>query len=142
MFLNSSYLRIRYSETDQMGYCYYGNYASFFEVGRVESLRQLGLPYQALEAEGVMLPVVEFAVNYLKPLMYDELIEIKTHLARPPAATIAFDYEIYNERNDLTTTASTKLAFISSESRRPVSAPEAMLQKLDALFKKGAADQS
>ena len=98
MFSNSSHLRIRYSETDQMGYCYYGNYAQFFEIGRVETLREIGVSYKELEARGIMLPVVDLNVKYLRPALYDDLIEIKTYLNKVPGVKIEFDYEIYNEK--------------------------------------------
>ena len=79
-----------------MGYCYYGNYAQFFEIGRVETLREIGMSYKALEEQGIMLPVVEFNVKYLRPALYDDLIEIKTYLKKIPTAKIEFEYEIFN----------------------------------------------
>ncbi|MFT4600931.1 MAG: acyl-CoA thioester hydrolase [Arenicella sp.] len=123
MFSNSSYLRIRYSETDQMGYCYYGNYAQFLEIGRVETLREIGVSYKSLEERGIMLPVVDLNVKYLRPALYDDLIEIRTFLKKVPGVKIEFDYEIYNEKKELLTTASTTLVFISSENMKPIQAP-------------------
>ena len=73
-------LRVRYGETDQMGYCYYGNYASFFEVGRVEALRELGLSYKEMEDQGIMLPVSHFEVDYLSPTFYDDLLTVETKI--------------------------------------------------------------
>ena len=109
MFSNSTQLRIRYSETDQMGYCYYGNYAQFFEIGRVETLREIGVSYKDLESRGIMLPVIDLTVKYIRPALYDDLIEVKTTLKKLPKARIEFDYEIYNEKKELLTTASTTL---------------------------------
>jgi acyl-CoA thioester hydrolase len=130
MFSNSSHLRIRYSETDQMGYCYYGNYAQFLEIGRVETLREIGVSYKELEARGIMLPVVDLKVKYLRPALYDDLIEIKTFLKKTPGVKIEFDYEIYNEKKELLTTASTTLVFISSETMKPIQAPSDLIEKI------------
>ena len=130
MFSNTTKLRIRYSETDQMGYCYYGNYAQFFEIGRVETLREIGVSYKDLESRGIMLPVIDLTVKYIRPALYDDLIEIKTSLKKMPKARIEFDYEIYNEKKELLTTASTTLVFISSETMKPIQAPQDLLDKI------------
>lgn len=131
MFSNSSYVRIRYSETDQMGYCYYGNYAQFFEIGRVETLREIGVSYKSLEERGIMLPVVDLNVKYIQPALYDDLIEIRTFLRKTPGIKIEFDYEIYNEEKTLLTKASTTLVFISSETMKPVKAPDDVIQIIE-----------
>lgn len=130
MFSNSSHVRIRYSETDQMGYCYYGNYAQFFEIGRVETLRAIGVSYKELEERGIMLPVLELNVKYIKPALYDDLIEIKTILRKVPTAKIEFDYEIYNEKKELLTKGYTSLVFISSETMKPIQAPKDLIEKI------------
>jgi acyl-CoA thioester hydrolase len=117
-----------------MGYCYYGNYAQFFEIGRVETLREIGVSYKALEEQGIMLPVTSFNVNYLKPALYDDFIEIKTVLKKIPGVKIEFDYEIYNEKKELLTTASTTLVFISSETKKPLRAPQELIDKIKALI--------
>lgn len=132
MFVHSSHLRIRYSETDQMGYCYYGNYAQFFEIGRVETLRAIGISYKELEEIGIMLPVVELNVKYIKPALYDDLIEIRTYLKTVPRVKIEFDYEIYNEQKELLTKGYTSLVFISSETMKPIMAPEDLIKKIAA----------
>jgi acyl-CoA thioester hydrolase len=134
MFSNTTKLRIRYSETDQMGYCYYGNYAQFFEIGRVETLREIGVSYKDLESNGIMLPVIDLTVKYIRPALYDDLIEVKTSLKKMPKARIEFDYEIYNEKNELLTTASTTLVFISSETMKPIQAPQDLLAKIAKHF--------
>ena len=79
-FNNSTTLRVRYSETDQMGYCYYGNYAQYFEVGRVEALRSIGMSYKSLEDRGIMLPVSDFQVTYKTPAKYDDQLTIQTKI--------------------------------------------------------------
>jgi acyl-CoA thioester hydrolase len=134
MFVHDTQLRIRYSETDQMGYCYYGNYAAFFEIGRVETLRSLGVSYKELEDKGIMLPVLSYEVKFIKPAYYDDLITIKTFIKKMPLARIDFDYEIYNENNVLLTTAHTSLVFIQSNSMKPCPAPAEIVEKLKAYF--------
>jgi acyl-CoA thioester hydrolase len=134
MFINNTHIRIRYSETDQMGYCYYGNYAQFFEIGRVETLRALGVSYKSLEEQGVMLPVVEFKVKYIQPALYDDLIEIRTILNKLPTAKIEFEYEIYNAKKELLTTAYTSLVFISASTMKPIQAPKELIEKIQKQF--------
>lgn len=134
MFTHQTKIRIRYSETDQMGYCYYGNYAQFFEIGRVETLRALGVSYKELEEKGIMLPVLNYEVKFIKPALYDDLITIKTILNKIPGARIDFDYEIYNENNTLLTTAHTTLVFILKENMKPCPAPKEIIDKLSPYF--------
>ncbi len=119
-------VRVRYGETDQMGYCYYGNYAQYFEIGRVEALRDLGLSYRAMEGEGVMLPVSELNIKYLKPSFYDDELVIETFLTEIKGPRIYFRYEIRNANNEITTTATTTLVFVDKESKRPTKSPEAL----------------
>jgi len=126
-------LRIRYGETDQMGYCYYGNYAQFLEIGRVETLRELGVSYKSLENSGIMLPVAELNIKYIKPSYYDDLISIKTTIIKTPSVKIEFEYEIYNEKGDLLTKAYTKLVFVAKENMKPCFCPDNLLQKFKDL---------
>ena len=93
MYITETTIRVRYSETDKMGYVYYGNYAQYFEVGRVEALRDLKTSYKEMEDTGVMLPVYEFNIKYLKPAFYDDLLVIKTTIREIPTAKIKFDYD-------------------------------------------------
>ena len=117
-------LRVRYGETDQMGYCYYGNYAQYFEVGRVETLRKLGLSYKQLEDDGFMLPVSEFAVKYKHPALYDDLLSIETIITEVRGARVYFTYTISNEAGKTVASATTTLVFVSKETMRPTSPPE------------------
>lgn len=135
MFTHDTQIRIRYSETDQMGYCYYGNYAQFFEIGRVETLRALGVSYKELEQKGILLPVLNYEVRFLKPALYDDLLTIRTLVKKIPRARVDFDYEVYNENNVLLTTAHTTLVFISAENKKPVPAPEEIVKKLSLYIK-------
>ena len=130
-FSNTSFVRVRYSETDQMGYCYYGNYAQYFEIGRVEALRELGVSYRELEEGGIMLPVSEFTVKYLAPARYDDLLKVVTHVRTINGPRIIFNYEIFNEEDQKLSTAETTLVFVNKSTMKPVSAPEAFLKLLN-----------
>lgn len=126
-FQHTVKVRVRYGETDQMGYCYYGNYAQYFEVGRVEALRSCGFSYKELENQGVMLPVSEFQVKYLAPAYYDEELTIITKITGISGARISFDYEIENPSGKTISKASTILVFVGKESMRPISPPKQFL---------------
>lgn len=134
MFVKEIELRVRYAETDQMGFVYYGNYATYFEVARVESLRALGMSYKELENSGIMLPVLEYTCKYLKPAKYDDLLTIKTCIKTIPTARIFFEYEVFNENKELLTTANTTLVFVQASNKRPCAAPEGFLEHLRKYF--------
>lgn len=135
MLLSTISLRVRYGETDQMGIVYHANYASYCEVARVEFFREMGMPYKELEDKGIMLPVTELNLKYLKPAYYDEVLSIKTILREiPRAVRIHFDYEIYNERQELLTTGYSVLAFIDMKTRKPVRCPEYMIKRMEDLI--------
>ena len=134
MYSSETTVRVRYAETDQMGYVYYGNYAMYYEVGRVESLRQLGLTYKALEEMGIMMPVLENYSRYKAPARYDELLTVKTTIKEIPGVRITFYYEIFDENKKLVNEGQTQLVFIDMRSNRPRKAPEAMLQVLKPFF--------
>ena len=134
MIRNQTNIRVRYGETDQMGYVYYGNYAQFFEVGRVEWLRSLGVSYKSLEESGIMLPVINLNINYMKPAKYDDLLTITTTLSKKPLVKIEFDFEVHNENNDLLTTGFTSLVFMDMKKNKPIKAPKELLDQIYALF--------
>ena len=117
-------IRVRYSETDQMRVVYHGNYAQYFEVGRVEWLRNKGISYKWMEENGIMLPVVSLTMNYRKPARYDELLTLKTILKNKTSVKIEFEYELYNESDELLTTGSSILVFVDMKTGRPVAPPE------------------
>jgi len=129
-FEHISTLRVRYGETDQMGYCYYGNYAQYFEVGRVEAMRKVGMSYKSLEEKGVMLPVSEFKVNYKFPAKYDDLLSITTKIVSLKGARIVFHYIIHNENEQLISEAETTLVFVSKETMRPIAPPKDFIDAL------------
>ncbi len=127
-------LRVRYAETDQMAYVYYGNYASYFEVARVETFRLIGFSYKELEEAGVMMPVLEFKTKYLKPAKYDDLLTIKVWVKEKPGVRILFQYEVYNEQNILLTIAETTLVFVNSQSGKPCFLPERFQNIVNPFF--------
>ncbi|MFL9830747.1 thioesterase family protein [Flavobacterium sp. ST-87] len=123
-------VRVRYSETDQMGVVYHGNYAQYFEMGRVEWLRNIGVSYKSMEDNGVMLPVVSLSMNYKKPARYDDLLRVKTIFKSQTSVKIEFDYEIYNEQDELLTIGNSVLVFVNMKTGRPMAAPEYIKDKL------------
>ncbi len=134
MFTHDIQLRVRYAETDQMGFVYYGNYATYFEVARVESFRALGFSYKSMEEQGVMMPVLEYKIKYLRAAMYDDLLTVKTFIKELPSARIRFEYEVYNEAGTLLTVAETTLVFVNSASKRPCPMPDSFLNLLKPFF--------
>ncbi len=130
MIKNEIKIRVRYGETDQMGYVYYGNYAEYFEVGRVELLRNLGVSYKSLEESGIMLPVLHMEINFLKPAKYDDLLILETKLVGNPMVKIKFEFKIFSERKELLTTGETTLVFIDMKKNKPTKAPKYLLDKL------------
>lgn len=134
MYTFETSVRVRYAETDQMGYVYYGNYAAFYEVGRVELFRSLGFSYKALEDSGVMMPVLELHSRFLKPSRYDEEITIRTHLKEKPSIKIRFEYELFNQRGELLNTGSTTLVFVDMKRNKPCVAPSDFMERLAAYF--------
>ena len=135
MFEHSTKIRVRYGETDQMGYMYYGNYAEFYEVGRVEMLRSLGLTYSGMEASGIMMPVLEMKSKYLKPALYDEEITVKVIMDKMPGVKIHFRYEFFNEKEELIHQAETLLVFVNMKTSRPCLPSAEFLEKLKPFFK-------
>jgi len=127
-------VRVRYSETDQMGVVYHGNYAQYFEMGRVEWLRNMGISYKWMEENGVMLPVVSLTMNYKKPARYDDLIRVKTIFKSQTSVKIEFDYEIYNEQNELLTIAHSVLVFVDMKTGRPMLPPSYVTVKISELL--------
>ena len=134
MYISETSIRVRYAETDQMGYVYYGHYAMYYEVARVESLRQLGLTYREIEEMGVMMPVLENKSRYLAPARYDDLLRVVTTLREKPGVKIKFEYEIYNGDNALINKGETILVFINKTTNKPCRQPPAMEKALQRFF--------
>ena len=136
MYEFNTQVRVRYAEADPMNVVYYGNYAQYFEVGRVESLRNLGISYKGIEDMGIMLPVVELNIKYLRPAKYDDLLTIKSQIKELPTEhKIVFDQEIYNEEGKLLTIGKVKLYFMDSKLGKRASMPALMLKKLSTYFR-------
>jgi acyl-CoA thioester hydrolase len=136
MYEFNTQVRVRYAEADPMNVVYYGNYAQYFEVGRVESLRNLGISYKGIEDMGIMLPVVELNIKYLRPAKYDDLLTIKSQIKELPTEhKIIFDQEIYNEEGKLLTIGKVKLYFMDSKLGKRASMPAIMLEKLSTYFR-------
>ncbi|HHZ64624.1 MAG TPA: acyl-CoA thioesterase [Flavobacteriales bacterium] len=134
MYSTEIKIRVRYGETDRMGYVYYGNYAEYFEVARVEALRSLGLSYKDTEDKGILLPVHTYDIKFLAPAHYDDELLIKTHIIEMPRARIRFRYETLNSEGVVINIANTALVFIDKESNKPIPAPELFLIKLQPYF--------
>ena len=130
MYKHQDNVRVRYAHTDRMGYCYYGNYAQFYEIGRVEALRALGFSYKDMEDNGVLLPVIDFNIKYLAPAFYDDLLTINTFVKELPVARIKFDYEIFNESKEKLNFGSTTLVFINKNSGKPIKCPLELTEQL------------
>jgi len=134
MYKTEIQLRVRYAETDRMGYVYYGNYATYFEVARVEALRGLGFSYKTMEDNGIVLPVLEYSIKYFKPAFYDDQLSILTTIVKLPSVRLLFEYETYNERNELLNKASTTLVFINRETMKPCPAPDYFVKSMEKYF--------
>ncbi len=127
-------IRVRYAETDQMGYVYYGNYAQYYEVGRVEALRELGFSYKDMEEKGIMLPVLDLTINYKKPAFYDDEITIVTTIKEIPSVRITFDYECYNSNKELLNTGKVTLVFIDKKTNKPCQPPNWFSEAISKFF--------
>lgn len=134
MYTFETRLRVRYSETDQMGYVYYGNYASYFEVARVDMLRSIGLSYKGIEESGIMMPVLELKCKYIKPAFYDDLLTVKVIISEIPKTRILINYEVSNESGTLINLGETTLVFVNMETKRPCNCPDFFLNKIKAYF--------
>jgi acyl-CoA thioester hydrolase len=127
-------IRVRYADTDKMGYVYYGNYTKFYEIGRVETMRALGANYKEMEEQGIMLPVYSCFSKFIKPAVFDDLLLIKTLITEIPVSRISFDYEIYNQKSELINIGNTILVFVDIASNRPCRAPKDLINKIKPFF--------
>jgi len=134
MFSYKHQVRVRYAETDNMGYVYYGNYAAYYEVARTEMLRSTGISYKELEDMGVMLPVIELHCQYIKAAKYDDLITLNIYIREKPGIRIKFEYELFNEEGELLNTGSTQLVFVDMERNRPCRPPAIFQEKMAPFF--------
>ena len=134
MYTHEVTLRVRYGETDKMGFVYYGVYAQYYEVGRVELLRSLGISYKSIEENGFELPVLNFNINYKKPAFYDDKLTLKTSLKEMPTSKIIFFYECFNDNNQLINNGEISLVFVNKETKKPFRAPEIITRRLSSFL--------
>jgi acyl-CoA thioester hydrolase len=135
MLTTTTEIRVRYGETDRMGYLYYGNYALYYEVGRTDMIRQLGMSYRSMEDQGILLPVAELRSRFLRPVLYDDLVTVKTTLKEwPRDSRISFHSELYNEAAELLNAGVTTLVFLDARTRRKIPMPEELVAKLRPYF--------
>ena len=123
---------VRYAETDMMGIVYHGNYLPWFEIGRTTLLEEMGLPYRQLEADGFRLPVLEVAVKYVRPALYDDTLTIVTKMREKPALRIRLEYEVYRG-SELLATGQTMHAFVDREGK-PVRPPANVVTAMNTAF--------
>jgi acyl-CoA thioester hydrolase len=135
MFVYDHQLRVRYGDTDQMGYVYYGNYGYYYEQARAEAIRAGGITYKEIEASGTMMPITRMATKYIQPAYYDELLTIKTIIPHMPGRIIVFQYEVYNEHKELINEGETHLIFMDVNTKKIKTAPPILIEKLKPYFK-------
>ena len=129
-------LRVRYGETDQMGYAYYGVYAQYYEVGRVEAMRMIGYSYKEVEAKGILLPVIDYSIQYKKPAFYDDEITVVTTIREMPSGVkLPFEYECFNQNGELLNTGKVTLVFISKTNNKVTPIPDWFSNALRPFFK-------
>lgn len=139
MYTTEHKIRVRYAETDQMNVVYHGNYPQYFETARAEGIRALGLTYKQIEESGVVMPVVELHMRYLRPAHYDDLITIRTELKELPTDhRIEFHHEVLNEAGKLLTIGRIVLYFITADTKEKCTMPELLREKLAPFFTPGA----
>jgi acyl-CoA thioester hydrolase len=135
LYIAETQIRVRYADTDQMGVVYYGNYATYYETGRTEAIRQLGFTYKDIEKAGIIMPVVELHSKFLRPALYDDLITVKTIIKTFPADhQIEFHQEVYNEKKKLLNTGSVILYFLEAVTMKKTTVPKALADKLSEFF--------
>ena len=138
MYQHESKVRVRYAETDQMGYVYYGNYAQYYEIGRVELIRSLGFSYKDLEDQGIMLPVLDFKIRYIRPAFYDDELTIITTVKNMPSTRITFHFECKNAAGDLLNFGEVVLVFVNKSTGKPCAPSEEIVQRLQPYFSEHA----
>jgi acyl-CoA thioester hydrolase len=134
MLISETQIRVRYGETDKMGYVYYGNYPLYYEVGRTEMIRKMGWSYRKMEEEGIMLPVLSLNSKYIKPAFYDDVLTVKTTMKKIPEVRIHFEYEVFNEKGETINVGDTTLVFVNAKTMKPMEAPPDFLEDLKKYF--------
>lgn len=138
MYSHSLEIRVRYGETDQMGYLHHSNYARYYEAARVELMRALGFPYGEMENSGILMPVLNLECKFIGAILYDELVTVTAIITELPASRMKLRYEIHNEKGKMVNEGKTDLCFVKADSRRPMRCPEKILQLVEAGFDSGS----
>ena len=135
MFVYESKVRVRYVETDQMGIVHHSNYAQYYELARTECFEACsGMTYESMEAEGIMLPILELQSRYLKPAYYNQVLTIKSIVKELPTVRLNVEYEIYNEKQELINIGKTVLVFVDKQTRRPCHPPQNFMDGVKQYF--------
>jgi acyl-CoA thioester hydrolase len=134
MYTAETKIRVRYGETDKMGFLYYGNYPEYFEVSRTDMIRTIGLSYKEIEDRGIIMPVRSLKVDYRIPAQYDDLLTVRSILKKLPEIRLDIDYEIFNDRHQLICTGNTVLAFVDTHTKKPRRAPDFFLEPMKKFF--------
>ena len=134
MLKSETKIRVRYGETDRMGYVYYGNYAQYYEVARVEALRKIGFSYKEIEDKGILLPVLDYTIQYKKPAFYDDELTLVTTIKELPGVRITFHYECFNEQKELLNTGMVTLVFVDKERNKPCMPPDWFMEGVEKYF--------
>ncbi|HLS70802.1 MAG TPA: thioesterase family protein [Chitinophagaceae bacterium] len=137
MFVHQWKSRVKYGQTDQMGYLYYGNYPLFYEEGRTEAIRSLGMSYKSLEASGIIMPVKKMEMSYIRPALYDDLLLIESSILefQPETCDLIFHTQIFNEKNKLVNKGLVHLVFFDPNIKKTVPMPEVLNKLLTPYFK-------
>jgi len=134
MFVYNHEIRVRYGDTDQMGYVYYGNYGYYFEQARVEAVRSIGVTYKEIEESGTFMPITRMNIKYIKPAHYDEMLTIKAYIPQLPNRILIFKYDVYNENKELINEGETHMIFVDVHSRKIKTVPNILLDKIKPFF--------
>ncbi len=126
--------RVRYAETDQMGVVHHANYPVYYEMGRTEMFRNIGMPYDEMERRGIILPLIDLHCNYKRSAYYDQELTLITQLKELPLARIRFDYIIKNDKDEIINEGYTTLVFMDADKRRPTRVPEDIENELKQSF--------
>ena len=129
-------IEVRYYETDQMGVVHHSNYIRYFETARTLSMKKAGIPYDEMERRGIMMPIVSVSCDYKRPILFGDTIIVTTILEQLPTVKIHYRYEIHNQKGDLLATGTTVLAFIDAVTKRPIRAPQYLIDILKVYFSK------
>jgi len=131
MIVHKSKIWVAYSDTDQMGFVHHSNYAKYYESARWNAFRSMGLPYQLIEKSGILMPVVNMQMQFIKPAYYDDELLIQTIVSKCPTAVMRFDYKMYNQHNELINKALVETAFVNKTTGKPCRPPQKLIEMME-----------